>query len=130
MNILTIKTDNPEAEISLIKDGQEIEKIKWQAHKELSKTILVKITDLLKKSDMEIKDLGGLIIFAGPGSFTGLRIGFSVANTLAYSLSIPLVSTGTHDWVNLGLKRLENNENDYVAVPNYGREPHITTPRK
>lgn len=130
MNILTIRTDNPEAELGLYNKDTKIDYYKWQAHKELSITILSQIKHLLEKNNLDFKDLNGLIIFSGPGSFTGLRIGFSVANSFSYGLKIPIVSCKGHDWIEHGVGRLLNGENDYIAVPEYGSEPHITTPVK
>jgi len=130
MKILTIRTDKPEAEIGLFNDNVETDYIKWQAHKELSLTILTTIKTLLDKNNLDYKDIEGVIIYSGPGSFTGLRIGFSVGNSLSYGLKIPIVSTNESNWIKDGISRLKNKESDYVAVPYYGQEPHVTAPRK
>jgi tRNA threonylcarbamoyladenosine biosynthesis protein TsaB len=45
---------------------------------------------LLKKHKIQLKDLTGIRVNPGPGSFTGLRVGVSVANTLGYLLKIPV----------------------------------------
>jgi len=130
MQILTLRTDNPEAEIGLFSDDDRIDYVKWQAHRELSVTILSQINSILDKNKLALKDLGGIIIYSGPGSFTGLRIGFSVANTLSYGLKIPIVSCGGKNWIQDGLSRLKTKDNDYVAIPEYGRAPNTTKPVK
>lgn len=129
--ILALKTDAPEAELYLYGDGGRIEKIAWQAHRELSSTILSKVDDLLASRKLYLKDLTGLIVYRGPGSFTGLRIGISVMNTLSYSLELPLVGVTGTDWIESGLQQLlETPISPGIVIPEYGGEAHITKPRK
>lgn len=75
-------------------------------------------------------NLTGIIIFKGPGSFTGLRIGATVANALADSLHIPIVGETGEDWREQGDKRLRASANDRVVLPEYGASANISTPRK
>lgn len=131
--ILAIKTDQPQAELKLLEaaSGGIVDEISWQAHRELSDTILTNIDRLLKNNNHALNDVTALIVFEGPGSFTGLRIGISVANTLSYALDVPVVGAGTPDWVRVGTKLLQNQKGfSEVAVPQYGAPAHITTPRK
>ncbi len=130
MLALTIRTDKPEAELSLIDSGQQLSAIKWQAHRELSDTIHLKIKELLNKSGKKMEELEGLVIYKGPGSFTGLRIGFAVANTMAYALNIPIVAADGKDWAKTGCKKMAAGQNDKIALPEYGSPPHITKPKK
>lgn len=130
MIILSIRTDKPEAEIGLFSDLEQLDYEVWAAHKELSVTILQKITDLLARNDKSFKDLEGVVGFKGPGSFTGLRIGLTVANTLAYGLRVPVVGSDAEAWIQDGIKRLMAGENEKIALPDYGRPPHVTKPRK
>lgn len=127
---ITIRTDKPEAEIGLFEDGQELKYEVWQAHRELAETIHKKIDKLLKLQGLTLQDLGGIIVFKGPGSFTGLRIGITVANALAYSLQIPIISSQGDDWLRQGINRLQNGENETIALPEYGSEPNITQQKK
>src|SRR6476661_5933997 len=106
MLILSIKTDKPEAEIGLFNDRQQLSYYKWQAHRQLAETIHQKIQKLLKENNKNLKDLEGLVVFKGPGSFTGLRIGLSVANALADSLQIPIVGQSDETWLEQGLNLL------------------------
>jgi len=130
MLILTIRTDKPEAQVGLFEDAEQLAYEKWQAHRELSKTIHSKIKGLLQSQKKDWKDIKGVVCFKGPGSFTGLRIGLTVGNALAYSLGIPIVSAEGDDWIAEGIKRHNNNENEKVAIPEYGAEANITKPRK
>src|ERR1700674_5841625 len=107
MLILTIRTDKPKAEISLWSDTHELGVITWQAHRELSVTIHSKINQLLRHYHKTWQDITGVICFRGPGSFTGLRIGLTVGNALAYSLNVPIVATQKKNWKTTGISQLQ-----------------------
>lgn len=129
MLILTIRTDKPEAELGLYNDSEQLAYQTWPAHRQLAETIHLKIDELLKSQHKTLQDLAGLVAFQGPGSFTGLRIGLTVANALAYSLRIPIVAAQTDDWVQLGLADLRRGKNQRLALPEYGAAPNITAPK-
>lgn len=129
MFILTIRTDKQEAEIGLYNDGEQITYEAWQAHRELAETINKKIIDVLMAGGVRLHELQGIVAFKGPGSFTGLRIGLTVGNALAYSLQIPVVSSAGKDWANKGIDRLLHGQNETIAMPEYGALPNITAPK-
>ncbi|MCA9344146.1 tRNA (adenosine(37)-N6)-threonylcarbamoyltransferase complex dimerization subunit type 1 TsaB [Candidatus Saccharibacteria bacterium] len=129
--ILSIRSDRPVAEVGLFfKAGQERQYEKWQAHRELAETIHLKISTLLKAENKNWQDITGVVCYKGPGSFTGLRIGATVANSLAYSLDIPAVGTTGDDWISKGIKQLPKNADEQIVVPEYGRPARITEPKK
>jgi tRNA threonylcarbamoyladenosine biosynthesis protein TsaB len=130
MLTLTIRTDNPEAEVGLFDNDAKLDYQTWQAHRELSVTLHRKVADMLKNQGKELKDVQGIVCFEGPGSFTGLRIGLTVANALAYGLHIPIVATRDEDWIQVGLNRIKSGDDDRIALPHYGAPVHITAPRK
>ena len=53
------------------------------------------IEQLLKKAQIEVKQLSGVAVSMGPGSFTGLRIGVSSAKGLCYANDIPLIAVNS-----------------------------------
>jgi len=128
--ILTIRTDRPEAELGLFDDQTKLAYETWYAHRELSITIHQKIEALLQIHGKTWQDLQAVVCFQGPGSFTGLRIGLTVGNALAYSQNIPIVATMNDDWIAHGITRLHAGEQDEVALPHYGADAHITLPRR
>lgn len=130
MLVLTIRTDKPESEIGLYKDGQKIAYETWQAHRALAETIHQKIKELLDRNQLELSGIQAILVFKGPGSFTGLRIGMSVANALSYSLNIPVATAHGGDWLKTGLDQLANGQDEVVALPDYGAPAHITAPKK
>lgn len=130
MLVLTIRTDKPEAEIGLYDGETQLAYETWQAHRQLAETIHQKIESLLISKGLALQHIGGLACFQGPGSFTGLRIGLSVANAMAYSYKLPIVATQNPAWLETGLGRLQNGETDTMAVPHYGADVYITPPKK
>ena len=53
------------------------------------------IKEVINESNITINDLSAISISSGPGSYTGLRIGFSAAKGLSYALNIPLIKIDT-----------------------------------
>jgi len=130
MLILSIRTDKPDAEIGLYENGKKLAYETWHAHRDLSVTIHQKIQDLLTVKGLTFHKIEGIVVYKGPGSFTGLRIGISLANALAYGLSVPIVSTTGKDWQIDGIAQLKNGEDEVSIIPDYGSEPHVTQPIK
>lgn len=130
MYILTLRTDNPEAEIGLYKDDRQVSYEQWTAHRQLAETIHIKIKTTLDAQKLKLADVNGIVIYQGPGSFTGLRIGVTVANALADSLPANIAGTTGDDWINLGLQRVRVGKTGTLVVPEYGALPNITAPRK
>lgn len=134
MIILTIRTDKPDAEVGLYDNEEQLAYITWQAHRELGQTIHQKIHELLHDQVRDWPDVEGIVAYQGPGSFTGLRIGLTVANALAYANHLPIVAVmngaETDDWQQTGITRLLHGETDKLALPEYGAEAHITQPKK
>lgn len=72
---------------SYYSDNKQITgKIEEQLDKDLSVFTLSKIEEMLNMNNIKPKDLDKLIVVNGPGSFTGIRIGVTIAKTMAYSL--------------------------------------------
>lgn len=130
MIIAAIRTDTNRAYIGLNDDYTPLKHHAWDAHRELVATLYTQLKQLLDEQSLTLNSLNGLICYEGPGSFTGLRIGLSAANALAYSLNIPIVSVGGEDWIAKGIDKLLSGENQKLAIPFYGAEAHITAQKK
>ncbi len=129
--IVAIRTDKPEAEIAICSaTGDVLTHHTWLAHRELSSTLLITIREQLVIQKAAFKDITGIVVFKGPGSFTGLRIGVTVANTLAYGLEVPIIGMTGASWQKDGVNALLTRHNDRLVVPEYGAEAHITQPRR
>lgn len=129
--ILAIKTDSPTAVLIVTDDaGHIIVREEWLAERRLAYELLGKLEGVLGKAHGSWDQLSGLMVFQGPGSFTGLRIGITVMNTIAYSQSLPIVGQAQDTWLEDGIQRLKNGENDQVVLPEYGAPARITQPKK
>lgn len=129
--ILGIKTDSPVATLMLGSMSGDVKvENSWTAGRKLSGELLKEIELLLSKKGLEPNNLTGIVVYSGPGSFTGLRIGVTVANTMAYSLNIPIVASTGEAWFSVGMEKLKTGNQGKIVVPEYGGEPNITQPRK
>lgn len=107
MNILFIDTtSNKEIIVRLTVDGKDFEE-KRAIENNRTQIVLPLIDQLLKEHNLSPKDLNAIEVNEGPGSFTGVRVGVSIANTLSFALQIPVNG--------ITLK-----ENGKLVEPNYG----------
>ena len=127
--ILLLDTSTPICKLVFI-DGDERYEKEWEAGRELAKGLLGFLLSELEIKSKTWKDITGIGVFQGPGSFTGLRIGLTVLNTLADSLAISIVGSTDEDWQQDVLRRLQAGENDKLVLPHYGNAANITKPRK
>jgi tRNA threonylcarbamoyladenosine biosynthesis protein TsaB len=80
--------DTSQSETITIKLDEE--EIKTESKREKSQKLLEIIEESLRTREKTVKGLSEIEVFLGPGSFTGLRVGVSVANTLGWTLRIPV----------------------------------------
>lgn len=128
--IALLDTSTPLCRLTLVADDGTQQQYEWEAGRTLARDGLVYLRDRLKEHGLTVHDLTGLGVRRGPGSFTGLRIGITMWNTLGDALNIPLVGTAGETWRPAALARLARGENDQLVMPDYGGDAHITTPRK
>ena len=89
-NILAIETSGLYCSVALKSNGLITQKATKEANKH-GLVILDFIEDLLSKSNVKKGNIDLIAVSNGPGSFTGLRIGCSVAQALAFANNIPLL---------------------------------------
>jgi tRNA threonylcarbamoyladenosine biosynthesis protein TsaB len=123
--ILALHTGTPVCGL-FVKTDSSWTDFSWQADRELADKLLGAIEDAVTS----VHHIKAIIVYEGPGSYTGLRIGLTVANTLAESLAIPIIGSTGEGWREDGEARLADGGNDRIVMPVYGGQPHITTPRK
>jgi len=90
--ILNIETSTEVCSVALARDGVVIhsrENLTGQNHAML---VTVFIEELLAESNLAIEQLDAVAVSGGPGSYTGLRIGVSVAKGICYASRLPLIS--------------------------------------
>ena len=111
-------------------DGEKRVDYEWAAGRSLARDMLAYLRDRLVENGASFADITGIGVFRGPGSFTGLRIGLAVLNTIAHEQRIPIVGVTGDAWREECLDRLQNGRNDEIVLPEYGAEARITKPRK
>lgn len=125
---LAIRSDKPEAELYVLNDDGSILKQKiWDAGRTLARDLPGEIDELVGNDYDQLK---GIVAYKGPGSFTGLRIGITVANAIAYGKSVAAVGVAGDDWLAGGVAKLNEGVDDKIVLPEYGAALHITPPRK
>jgi tRNA threonylcarbamoyladenosine biosynthesis protein TsaB len=127
--ILLLDTSTPVCKLTLI-DGDWRYDDTWQADRELAKGLLGYLQEQLVQNGKTFADIAGLGAFMGPGSFTGLRIGLTVLNTMADAEGMPIVGARGDGWQQQVLDKLQAGEDDRIILPFYGSEATITKPRK
>lgn len=88
LHIDTTETKNILVELKNIK-GKTASKLK-RRQQQGSQVLLPMIIDLLKNNKISLTNITQIEVNPGPGSFTGTRVGVSVANALSYALKIPI----------------------------------------
>ncbi len=98
---------------------------------EQEEKLLVSLDKFIKDNNLELTDLSGIIAVKGPGSFSALRIGLAVGNTLAWVLNKKIVGFKQNDFVNYqdllkqGIVELDKMDEFQIVLPEYGAEPNI-----
>ena len=129
--ILAIRTDKPEAELYLLSiAGKTVADHKWLDDRELANMLLRTIDEFMALHKVGYEKLTGIIVYEGPGSFTGLRIGVTVANTIAYSQNIPIVASAGESWLKVGYISLSEAKPGKYVSPEYGSPANISKPKK
>lgn len=95
MNLLLIETATQVCSVALAADGRIAARRESDTPNAHSTQLQVFIDEVLKECSLSPRDLGAVCVSAGPGSYTGLRIGVSAAKGFCYALSIPLLSAPT-----------------------------------
>jgi len=77
---------------------------------------------LLKISGIEPIDLDSIAVSEGPGSFTGLRIGYSAAKGIAYGAEIPIIPVPTYEALAFQLATIKNDGEEFIISNKVSRE--------
>lgn len=126
--ILLIDTSEELTKIALHEDNLSVIREKeCTLNGNLSERLLLEVDQILKEAKCGISDLTKIYVNEGPGSYTGLRIGITTANFIAYSLDIPIIGFKNGE-------RTANRKKDDLygkgfvspVIPSYSRPPHIT----
>lgn len=96
---LFIDTSNSFINIYIVKDNSILAHKKVETLKDMANTIIPLIRDLFNEVNFKINDVDKIFVTLGPGSFTGIRLGITVAKTISWSLSIPVYPISTLEYL-------------------------------
>ena len=97
MRVVGIDTSTFTGGVALVDDGQIIAEYSAHVTRRNSESLMGVLDDMLQDLDWTSRDLHGIAVAVGPGSFTGTRIGVTMAKVLGYSLDIPIGPVVTLD---------------------------------
>lgn len=112
--ILAIESAIRGGSLSLIRDGRELASWVGAAETSRAEELLLRIDEILKRNGLSQAELGLIAVSAGPGSFTGIRIGIATALGLARGLDVPVSSVSALEAIARGT---EFDGSAIVAVP-------------
>lgn len=118
---INIETSTDICSVSLSNDNGIVDIRENQSRNHASTTALY-VQELLNSNNLKAKDLAGVAVSKGPGSYTGLRIGTSTAKGMAYQAGIKLIAIDTLQAMALeASKRIDNPEAVICATIDAGR---------
>ena len=92
MRYLYIDTSSSYLYSGVVEENQILAEVKEEFGQSLSEVTLPRIASLFQQANLESKDIDKIIVVNGPGSFTGIRIGLTIAKVYAWSLKIPITT--------------------------------------
>jgi tRNA threonylcarbamoyladenosine biosynthesis protein TsaB len=95
MVVLGIDTSESTGGLALVSEEVVIAECVFDVRRTYSDRVMVALDFMLRQSGLSLSDMNGIAVSQGPGSYTGLRIGVTVAKTLCYCLRIPLAGVST-----------------------------------
>jgi tRNA threonylcarbamoyladenosine biosynthesis protein TsaB len=93
--ILSIDTATDQASVTIAQNGEVIGTLTNDNQKDHAAWVQVAINNLLQQKGVTMEQLKAIAITAGPGSYTGLRVGMATAKGLCFALQIPLITINT-----------------------------------
>ncbi len=91
MKYLFIDSATATLVVAIVIDSKLVYVYNQETGKDMSSTIMPVIEKAFNKAKIKPKDLDKIFVTNGPGSFTGIRVGLTIAKTMAWSLNIPII---------------------------------------
>ena len=92
---LFLDTSSSYLTLAILKDGKELKSLYEYLEKDMSKETLNKIKIIMDSLNLKPNDVSNIIVVTGPGSYTGLRVGVTIAKTYAWGLHKNLYSVSS-----------------------------------
>jgi len=113
--ILSIETSTDVCSVAIHNESNLIAFQRYDLAKSHSSLLAVIIQQLLENADLKISDLSAIAVSAGPGSYTGLRIGVSTAKGIAFGQNLPVIALDSLDILNAAFQKFQRR--DEYAMP-------------
>ena len=97
MKILALDSSSLTASVAVVEDDITIAEYTVNYKKTHSQTLLPMLDEIIKMTEQDLQEMDAIAIAAGPGSFTGLRIGSATVKGLAQALHKPIIPVPTVD---------------------------------
>ena len=108
MKILALETSAKSASAAVVENGTVLASAYQCSGLTHSRTLMPMVEDMLRNSELKREDMDVIAVAAGPGSFTGLRIGVSAVKGLAWALEKPCCAVSTLEGMAENLRHLQN----------------------
>jgi tRNA threonylcarbamoyladenosine biosynthesis protein TsaB len=95
VNVLGIETATTVCGAAIVHNGKVIQECFLDRPAVHAEKLITLINEALQRAQLRLADIDGVAVSVGPGSFTGLRIGLSVAKGLVYVMGKPLIAVPT-----------------------------------
>lgn len=96
---IAIDTSTDIASVAVVRGGEVLAELTWRCGQNHTVEVLPRLAYLLDRAELDIKSASCIVVAKGPGSYTGLRVGVSIAKGLAFSLGVPLIGVSTLETV-------------------------------
>ncbi|MBQ3393050.1 MAG: tRNA (adenosine(37)-N6)-threonylcarbamoyltransferase complex dimerization subunit type 1 TsaB [Lachnospiraceae bacterium] len=97
MKILAVEASGPVAGCAVLEDGLLVAEYSTQYKKKHSQSLIPMLDEMCRMVELDLKEIDAIAVTAGPGSFTGLRIGAATVKGLGLALDKPLIPVPTVD---------------------------------
>jgi len=95
MIVLGIDTSGTTGGLALVTEDSVISECILDVRTTYSERLMIAFDFMMRESHLSVSEIDGVAVSRGPGSYTGLRIGATVAKTLCYCLDVPLIGVST-----------------------------------
>ena len=131
MKTLYIDTSSSFLYAGILEDTNILQEIKKEFGQDLSKEALPEIDKLFKKAKLNPKDINRIVVVNGPGSFTGIRIGITIAKTYAWALNLDIITVNALEAMSISCEEKVNHvpildaRRGYVFAAIYDKDSNI-----
>jgi tRNA threonylcarbamoyladenosine biosynthesis protein TsaB len=115
--ILNIDSATETAQVGLANGGDILQSLHNESQKDHAAFLQTAIQELLKTTAVSLRDIDAVAVTAGPGSYTGLRVGMASAKGLCYALNKPLIAVNTLEVLTVDAQFQLNNHKHILFCP-------------